>query len=340
MRAVRAHPLPHVRLTNDGPMAPRDLSVDGGQDLDVRTTSDSQTENRVGCLPDGSFIIEDWGLIDYSAAVDRQLLAVDEIAGGNKVAGGGGEKLGATRSDFGAGGESIRIDTAKANCRNLEGKLKSACGERLIFCSHPPLVSVGRGTKPGDIFGWKGAILETARGGRATYHGPSQIVVYPILNLNIGRVGFKPRDIHGYMHALECAIVETLGEVGIVAKAGSELEREGEFEVEEGVSRGRESGDTSRESESPSLTGVWVCDKKIASVGIGVRKGISYHGLALNVENDPQAFQGINPCGFTTDKMTSVESEIADYSVVVNALRKDLKARLQKNLLKQLKITT
>lgn len=213
---------------------------------------------------DIGFVVEDWGLVDYSAAVERQLAAVDEVA------------------EQGA--------------------------ERLIFCSHPPLVTVGRGTKPGDIFGWKGALLETARGGRATYHGPSQIVVYPILNLNVERAGFKARDIHGYMHALETAIVDTLQEIGISAKAGSELEREGEFEP-------LESGDAPRESDggtenTPSLTGVWVGDKKIASVGIGVRKGISYHGLALNVENDPQAFRGINPCGFTTDKMTSVEKEL------------------------------
>ncbi len=230
------------------------------------------------------FNVDDWGLIEYSVAVEKQLEAVDEVA---------------------------------ANPNQ----------ERLIFCSHPPLVSVGRGTKPGDVFGWKGELLETARGGRATYHGPSQIVVYPILNLNVERVGFKARDIHGYMHALEAAIVGTLAEIGIIARAGSELEREGEFELGE---MGDEVSDT--RIEAPSLTGVWVGDKKIASVGIGVRKGISYHGLALNVENDPQAFQGINPCGFTTDKMTSVERERPTFN------RDDLKFRLQMNLLKQLKM--
>lgn len=224
---------------------------------------------------------EDWGLIDYAQAVEKQLVAVDEVASGSSE-------------------------------------------ETLLICSHPPLVSTGRGTKPGDVFGWKGALLETTRGGRATYHGPSQIVIYPIINLNVERVGFRARDIHGYMRTLELAMCEALAAFDIQAESGSLREQQGEDDLS-----------TAEENDSeptPSLTGVWVGARKIASVGIGVRKGVSYHGLALNVENDPQAFQGINPCGFSTDLMTSIEKELGrsvDREKVKQILVEKLMSRLK-----------
>lgn len=224
---------------------------------------------------------EDWGLIDYAQAVEKQLVAVDEVA-------------------------------------------SSSSEETLLICSHPPLVSTGRGTKPGDVFGWKGALLETTRGGRATYHGPSQIVIYPIINLNVERVGFRARDIHGYMRTLELAMCEALAAFDIQAESGSLREQQGEDDLS-----------TAEESDSeptPSLTGVWVGARKIASVGIGVRKGVSYHGLALNVENDPQAFQGINPCGFSTDLMTSIEKELGR-----SVAREKVKQTLVEKLMSRLK---
>lgn len=223
---------------------------------------------------------EDWGLIDYAQAVEKQLAAVDGVASGSSE-------------------------------------------EKILICSHPPLVSTGRGTKPGDVFGWKGALLETTRGGRATYHGPSQIVIYPILNLNVERIGFRARDIHGYMRTLELAMCEALAVFDIHAESGSLREQQGEDDLSTA-----EDGDS---EPTPSLTGVWVGARKIASVGIGVRKGVSYHGLALNVENDPQAFQGINPCGFSTNLMTSIEKELGrsvDRENVKRVLVEKLSARL------------
>lgn len=195
----------------------------------------------------------DWGTIEYTQATRRQLELVEAVA---------------------------RLSEVSAGENQSE--------EYLVICNHPPVVTVGRGTQPGDIFGWKGATVETSRGGRATYHGPNQIVVYPIINLNFPRKSFAPRDLHGYLRALETAIVETLKEFGISAEART-IKTPGE----------------------PSLTGVWVGERKIASIGIAVKKWVTYHGLALNVEHDPEAFTGINPCGFSSSIMTSMEQELA-----------------------------
>lgn len=145
--------------------------------------------------------------------------------------------------------------------------------DTVVFCSHPAVVTIGRSTQSGDITTWEGDIVEIQRGGRATYHGPSQLVIYPILNLNL-----QGRDLHKYLRGLEDVIVEVLKKYELKA------------------------------SSVKDATGVWVGEKKVASIGIGVKKWISYHGLALNVEHDSQAFKGLKPCGFTTETMTSVEA--------------------------------
>jgi len=165
--------------------------------------------------------------------------------------------------------------------------VESSCEERLIFCTHPPVVTKGRATTADDFTGWNGATIESSRGGRATYHGPSQVVIYPILNLNRARPSFKPRDIHSYLRSLEDVTTMALRELGLPA--------------------------AERRDTLPgalSLTGVWVGEKKIASVGIAVRKWISYHGVAINILHDPAAHQGIRPCGFSPETMTSLESEL------------------------------
>lgn len=151
--------------------------------------------------------------------------------------------------------------------------------ERLIVCTHPPVVTLGRGTVPEDLAGWSGETYESTRGGRATYHGPNQIVIYPILDLKKSRRNIPERDIHAYLRALESATVEALKSVCLL-------------------------------NCEARLTGVWIGDKKIASIGIAVRKWITYHGVAINVLNDESAFKGINPCGFSPDVMTSLEAEL------------------------------
>lgn len=164
----------------------------------------------------------------------------------------------------------------------LVDEVAEGAEERLIFCTHPPVVTKGRATGPEDMTGWAGTTIETSRGGRATYHGPSQLVIYPILNL-----AERGRDIHAYLRLLEETTALALRELGL-----KNAERR---ETPKGAL---------------SLTGVWVGDRKIASVGIAVRKWISYHGVAVNVLDDPKAHLGIRPCGFNPETMTSVEAEI------------------------------
>ena len=146
----------------------------------------------------------------------------------------------------------------------------------LIFCTHEPIVTLGRKSTESDAGTWTGAISAVNRGGRATYHGPSQLIGYPIIDLD-----FIGRDIHVYLTVIENAIVAALAQFGL-------------------KSHGRKS------SES-SATGVWIDEKKIASIGIGVRNWVSQHGFAINVEYDSGAFAGIEPCGFSPTTMTSME---------------------------------
>jgi lipoate-protein ligase B len=214
-------------------------------DMHAETQSKQKSFESQSTLPSDlkGFAIQDWGLIDYSAALQRQM----DLAG------------------------LVHQELAR---------------ETLVFCSHPPVVTLGRGTLEGDVCGWTGETLKINRGGRATYHGPSQIVVYPILDLNL-----RGRDVHRFMRLLEEAVVQTLADFGVAA-SGKVI-------------------DSQSEASAPSATGVWCGSRKIASIGIGVRNWVSLHGLALNVEYDPKAFQGLKPCGFAAETMISLEEILA-----------------------------
>lgn len=182
----------------------------------------------------------------------------------------------------------------------------------VIFCSHPAVVTLGRATKEGDVFAWNGPIKEISRGGRATYHGPSQLVVYPILNLN-HPAGQRPaKDIGYFLRELEGAIVATLKEFNVAAQ-GRSLQKK------------------STEDSSSEETGVWVGRQKIASLGIGVKKWITYHGAAINLDQDSSAFQGMRPCGFSSEVMISLEELIGkkvDRVRFTNQLKKEIQIRL------------
>jgi lipoate-protein ligase B len=182
----------------------------------------------------------------------------------------------------------------------------------LIFCTHPPVVTLGRGTRDGDVFSWQGPIQEISRGGRATYHGPNQVVVYPILNLNFKRQQRPAKDLGGYLQALEQAIVRSLKKYGIESLGKS---------LQKNLNSGTET----------SETGVWVGPKKVASLGLAVRKWVSFHGAAINVHEDVNAFQGLKPCGFSSDTMISVESLVGrpvDESEFKSILKTELEASL------------
>jgi len=152
----------------------------------------------------------------------------------------------------------------------------------LIFCRHYPVITLGRNAEEcavlasSDELKAKGiSIYEIERGGSVTYHGPGQLVVYPVFNLNY----FK-KDVNLFLRSLEVAIIAALAKFSIPANT-----REG-------------------------LTGVWVENKKIASIGIAIRNWITYHGLAINVKKDDLAnFSLIRPCGMDI-MMTAMETEL------------------------------
>lgn len=181
--------------------------------------------------------------------------------------------------------------------------------ETLVFCTHPPVVTAGRGTRPGDIYDWQGETFEVSRGGRATFHGPSQTVVYPILDLNS-----RGRDLHAYMRNLEGAVLDVLSSFGISASANA-------LQIEDGS------------DEATPATGVWIENKKIASIGIAVRRWVSFHGLALNIDADPSAFQGVKPCGFTPGSVISMEEVLGQ-----KISRGTVDSRLEIALLKRLSL--
>jgi lipoyl(octanoyl) transferase len=165
--------------------------------------------------------------------------------------------------------------------------------EKLIFCSHPAIVTIGRGTKPGDVFSWSGDTIDVNRGGRATYHGPSQIIAYPLLSLGgaddfYSEKKIPPRDLHQYMRLLEQSVLSLLKELGVESTGRSLQKQVGEELPDE-------------------ATGVWIGSQKIAAIGIAVKKWITSHGIALNVFEDAKAFQGFYPCGFQPSQVTSLE---------------------------------
>ena len=192
----------------------------------------------------GSFQIEEWGLITYEEATNRQLALVERV-------------------------------------KNNDIK------DTIVYCTHPPVVTLGRASKPEDISGWTGEVHEISRGGRATYHGPSQLVIYPIVSLDRdSREFLHRRDVHAYLRCLESSLVRAMKSYGLEAEAKTVA---------------------AADEDSPNMTGVWVGKKKLASIGVAVRSWVTYHGIALNVDNDPEAFKGIRPCGFDQSIMTSME---------------------------------
>ena len=154
-------------------------------------------------------------------------------------------------------------------------------GETMLLLEHDPVYTLGRRSEAGDLpFGedWCRAqgidVVKTQRGGKLTYHGPGQLVGYPIM-----RVG----DVPAFVATMEGAIVDALGEAGVVARP--------------------------RSAEGREWTGVWVDDRKIASIGIHVSRGVSAHGFAVNVTNDLAPFTWVVACGLPSVSMTSLAQE-------------------------------
>ncbi len=168
-----------------------------------------------------------------------------------------------------------------AQLAQVDARKTGAGADTVLLLEHPHVITVGRSQKAlanvlaaGDV-----EVIEIERGGDVTYHGPGQLVAYPIVLLADGE-----RDLHRFLRNLEEAVIRTLATVGLVA--------------------GRE----------PGKTGVWLDGraggrKKICSMGIACRRWVTFHGLALNVTTDLAYFHRINPCGFDATVMTSIAEE-------------------------------
>lgn len=154
-------------------------------------------------------------------------------------------------------------------------QFSSRQNERIIFCSHNPVVTLGKQVKKESFIKWKGPIFSIKRGGAATYHGPSQVIIYLMLDLQK-----RNNDIFKLLRILENSLINTLVTFHLKAKG------------------------------FPLPTGVWINDKKIASIGMAVSRGITCHGMAVNLYSDPCAFYGISPCGLPSTSMTSIEETI------------------------------
>jgi lipoyl(octanoyl) transferase len=147
----------------------------------------------------------------------------------------------------------------------------------LLLLEHEPVYTIGHTpdrSSLGDAAHLPYPVVEINRGGKATYHGPGQLVGYPILDL-----AARGRDLHRYLRDLEGALIRLLAVYGVEA--------------------GRRDG----------LTGVWIGPRKIASIGVGVRHWVSMHGFALNVCGDLAPFHEITPCGIAGVEMTNLERE-------------------------------
>lgn len=188
----------------------------------------------------------------------------------------------------------------------IENIFLSQHPDTIVFCSHPSLVSLGRAFKKEDLVSWKGDIFESSRGGRATYHGPSQIVIYPLINLNLQRKHLKAKDIYAYLRLLEKILIKSLKDLGFDNFTGK-------LSVE-------------KNTDDLEKTGLWKNNLKVASIGIAIKKWISYHGIAINLTKDEQAFKGIKACGYDNNIMTSLE-ELEN--TLIN--KKDLQKSLSKN---------
>ena len=181
-----------------------------------------------------------------------------------------------------------------------EKRTDHSLGDELLLLEHEPVYTIGRTPDQSSLRGGTHLphpLFPINRGGQATYHGPGQLIGYPIIDLrNYGQ------DLHRYLRWLEALLIEALSEVGIAA--------------------------TTRRG----LTGVWIEDRKIASIGVGVRHWITMHGFALNVCGDLAPFDQIVPCGISNVTMTSIERETGPEQSV-----SEMSSRVAKIALRQIR---
>ncbi|MBA2426665.1 MAG: lipoyl(octanoyl) transferase LipB [Actinobacteria bacterium] len=161
----------------------------------------------------------------------------------------------------------------------FEARRSGTAGDCLMLLEHPHTYTLGRRTRPEDVIydaaeraARSIATFEVDRGGRSTYHGPGQLVGYPIIELE------DRYDAIGYLRRLEEVVIRTANDLGV-------------------------------EAHRDRATGVWVGARKLAAIGVKVTRGVTMHGFALNVTTDLEMFRGIVPCGLEGRWVTSIEQE-------------------------------
>jgi lipoate-protein ligase B len=172
-------------------------------------------------------------------------------------------------------------DALALQLRLREAREADVLPDVLLLLEHPPVYTLGRRSEPADLpFGpdfWRARgidVVQTPRGGKLTYHGPGQLVGYPIMHTG---------EVPVFIRTMEQALVDALAEEGIQARG--------------------------RDHEGPQFTGVWVKERKIASIGVHVSHGVSTHGFAINVDNDVEPFHQVTACGLPGVRMTSLALE-------------------------------
>ncbi|HEY3166602.1 MAG TPA: lipoyl(octanoyl) transferase LipB, partial [Candidatus Binatia bacterium] len=156
-------------------------------------------------------------------------------------------------------------------------KQREPSADILLFVEHPHVYTLGRGGNESNVLASQDVpVHRTSRGGDVTYHGPGQLVVYPIVDLR----SKLRKDIHRYVKNLELSAIRTLNDFRLHA------------------------------TRRPPYTGIWIGDRKIAAIGVAVRRCITFHGLALNVNTDLSYFNRIIPCGLSWADVTSMAREL------------------------------
>jgi lipoyl(octanoyl) transferase len=178
-----------------------------------------------------------------------------------------------------------REAVARQEARRL-AVLDGTATEALYLLEHPHVFTVGRNASTDDVLadrtwlrGRGVTVAEASRGGQVTYHGPGQLVGYPIVNLDPDR-----RDLRRYVRDLQEVLVRTLADFGVAAEA---------------------------RKTQPEI-GVWAAERKVASIGVHIKHWVTMHGFALNVTTDLGFFRGIVPCGLRQVEMASIESLTGD----------------------------
>lgn len=161
--------------------------------------------------------------------------------------------------------------------RFVDLKQRELAEDILLFVEHPHVYTLGRGGDESNVLSAGDVpVYRTSRGGDVTYHGPGQLVVYPIIDLR----SKLRKDVHRYVRNLEQSAIQTLADFGIAT------------------------------TRRPRYTGIWIADRKIAAIGVAVRRCITFHGIALNVNTDLSYFKRIIPCGLTWAEVTSMAEEL------------------------------